>query len=113
MLFVATGFMLGGDAGHLSFGADAAVRLLLLHVLPFHLLLKSMPAFFFSAHSRTDTACYSAFTTDRGDTALYSFLWCKWGSARLMGYLGATSLSVRLRAYTPFLQLVLVLYYPF
>ena len=30
-----------------------------------------------------------------------------------MRYLGANSPSIRLRAYKPFLQLVLVLYYPF
>ena len=30
-----------------------------------------------------------------------------------MLYLGANSLSIRLRAYTPFLQLVLVVYHPF
>ena len=38
--------MLGGDAGHFTFGGNAAFRLRLVHVLPFHLLLGSMLAFF-------------------------------------------------------------------
>ena len=63
----------GGDAEHYTFGANAAFLLLLVHVLSFTMLLGSMLFFFFSAHVRTATARYRAFTTARGDTAIYSF----------------------------------------
>ena len=65
-------FTVGGDAGHYTFGANAAFLLLLVHVLLFTMLLGSMLAIFFSAHVRTATARYRAFTTVREDTALYS-----------------------------------------
>ena len=66
-------FTVGGDAEHYTFGANATFLLLLVHVLPFTMLLGSMLAFFFSAHVRAATARYRAFTTVRGDTALDSF----------------------------------------
>ena len=43
-------FTVGGDAEHCAFGANAAFLLLLVHVLPFTMLLGSMLAFFFSLH---------------------------------------------------------------
>ena len=67
-------FTVGGDAKHYTFGANAVFLLLLVHKLPFTMLLGSMLAFFFFAHVRTATAArYRAFTTVRGDTVLYSF----------------------------------------
>ena len=73
ILSVAMQFTVGGDAGHYTLGTNTAFLLLLVHTLPFTLLLGSMLAFLFSsAHVRTATARYRAFTTIRGDTALYS-----------------------------------------
>ena len=43
-------FTVGGDAGHYTVGANAAFLLLLVHVLPFTILLGSMLAFFSSLH---------------------------------------------------------------
>ena len=47
---VAMRFTVGGDAEHYTFGANAPVLLLLVHMLPFMMLLGSMLAFFFSQH---------------------------------------------------------------
>ena len=66
-------FTVGGDAEHNTFGANAAFLLMLIHVLPFTMLLGFILAFFFSAHFRTATARYRAFTTAGRDTALSSF----------------------------------------
>ena len=69
-------FTVGGDAEHYTtVGANAAFLLLLVHVLPFTIMLGSTMDFFFlfSAHVRTATARYRALTTVRGDTALHSF----------------------------------------
>ena len=43
-------FTVAGDAEHYTFGANAAFLLLLVHRLPFTMLLGSMLAFFFSLH---------------------------------------------------------------
>ena len=59
ILSVAMRFTVGGDAEHYTFGANAAFLLLLVHVLPFTMLVGSMLAFLFlSARVRTATARY-------------------------------------------------------
>ena len=74
VLSVSMRFTVGGDAKHYTPGTSAAILQLLVHVLPFILLIGSMQAFiFFSAHVRTTATRYRAFTTVREDTALYSF----------------------------------------
>ena len=73
-LSVAMRFTVGGDAKHYTPGTSAAILQLLVHVLPFMMLLGSMLAFnLFLPHVRTAATRYRAFTTVRGDTALYSF----------------------------------------
>ena len=75
VLSVAMRLTVGGDAEHYTtVGVNAAFLLLLVHVLPFTMLLRRVHAgvyFFFSAHVRTATAGYRAFSTVCGDTALY------------------------------------------
>ena len=85
MLSVEMRFTAGGDAEHYTVGANAAFLLLLVHVLPFTILLGSMLAFFFSLSMFN--YCPLQSTLIRGDTALFSFKYCLWGSARLMRYL--------------------------
>ena len=43
-------FTVGGDAEHYTFGENSAFLLLLVHVLPFTMLLGSMLEFFFPLH---------------------------------------------------------------
>ena len=71
ILSVAMRFTVGGDAEHYTFGANAAFLLLLVLMVPFAVLLRSMLAFFFSAGVTTATARYGAFSTIGGDAALY------------------------------------------
>ena len=72
ILSVAMRFRVGGDAEHYTLGINADFLLLLVHMLPYTMLLWSMLALFLSAHIRTATARYRAFATNHGDTTLYS-----------------------------------------
>ena len=115
VLSVAMRFTVGGDAEHYTtVGANAAFLLLLVHVLPFTIMLGSRVNFFSSslhmfgqllpvterllqfAEILGFTACNSAVEISSFDAVP----------------LGANSLSIRLWAYTSFLQVVLVLHYP-
>ena len=109
-------FTVGGDAEHYTtVGANAAFLLLLVHVLPFTIMLGSTLGFFFffSARVRAATARYRALTTQFAEILRFT----AFNSAVEISpfnavHLGANSLSIRLWAYTSFLQLVLVLNYP-
>ena len=63
----------GGDAEHYTSGANAAFPLLLVHVLPFTILLASMLAFFFPLCTSSDSYCplQSVYYSSRRYCALY------------------------------------------
>ena len=101
-------FTVGGDAEHhTTVEANAAFLLLLVHVLPFTIMLRSTLGFFFfflfSAHARTATARYRSLTTQFAEilrsTAFNS-------AVEIIPFdavpLGANSLSIRLWACTFF-----------
>ena len=107
-------FTVGGDAEHYTVGVNAAFLLLLAHVLPFTILLGATLAFFFSSLyvfgqllpvterllQFAEIARFTALNSAVGITPFDEVP------------LGANILSIRLWAYTYFLQLVLVLHYP-
>ena len=57
VLSVAMRFTVGGDAEHYTVGANAAFLLLLVHVLSFTILLRSMLALFFLLCTCSDNYC--------------------------------------------------------
>ena len=108
-------FTVGGDAEHYTtVGANAAFLLLLVHVLPFTIMLGSTLDFFSSSlhmfgQQLTVTERLLQFVEILRCTAFNSAVEISPFDAVS---LGANSLSIRLWAYTYFLQLLLALHYP-
>ena len=107
-------FTVGGDAQLYTVGANAAFLLLLVHVLPFTTLLGSTLIYFFSSRHMFGqllpvTERLLRFAEILRFTAFNSAVGISLFDAVP---LGASSLSIRLWAYTSFLQLVLALHYP-
>ena len=83
-------FTVGGDAKHYTVGANAAFLLLLLHVLPFTILLVSTLEFFFLLLLCTCSDSYCPLQSVYYSSRRYrasQLLIVQWGSARLMRYL--------------------------
>ena len=114
ILSVAMRFTVGVDAEHYTFGANAAFLLLLVHVLPFTMLLGSMLAFFFLCTCSDSYCCplQSVCYSSRRYCALHLLI-LQVGISPLDAILGGKQPFYWLRAYTTFLQLVLALCYPF
>ena len=116
VLPVAMRFTVGGDAEHYTtVGANAAFLLLLVHVLRFTIMLGSTLGFFSSSLHMLGQllpATERLLHSSRRYCASTAFNSAVEISPFDAVPLGANSLSIRLWAYTSFLQLVLTLHYP-
>ena len=107
-------FTVEGDSQHCTVGENAAFMLLLVHVVPFTILQGSMLAVLFLLCTCSDSYCPLQSLLQFAEILRFTPVNGASGRpVRLMRYLGADTLSSRLWPYTSFLQLVLVLYYPF
>ena len=113
LLSVAMRFTVGGDAEHYTVGANAAFLPLLVQVLPFTILLGSMLAKT-SLHMFGQILPVTERLQQLTEILRFTAVIVQVGISRFDAIpLGANSLSIRLWAYTPFLPLVLIFYYPF